>query len=70
MAIIILSFFAVLLSVFGETWDSKAEGFHKLKFLGYATILLATSALFLNLKEINEREDEINELNYSAVVGV
>jgi hypothetical protein len=68
--LIILSFFATLVGLFGDTYNHSAKGLRKLNFLGYTTLAIAVFVLVIAAKntsdEISEKklrtESALNEL--------
>lgn len=60
----IIAFLATVVSIRGETWNSKQEGIKKLTLTGWLALILAISALTLSVIENNDKKKKEFFNNY------
>lgn len=66
----IIAFIAVLLGVFGDTWNPKQKGLKKLLFLGWLSIIIGALALAYNLYQIYEDDKETELLKMETITSL
>lgn len=62
-----LSFIAVLIGIFGDTWNAKKKGLKKLRLTGWVAIVLGLATLIYNCNQIYGKHLESNMRKEAAI---